>query len=211
VYLSSFHRNPVVAACRAIFRSAGLRRDLAPDHLGRCNGPIFERDGFCFTISLDREDGRATFTMMYQSRFTGRSVAQVALRPSGSSLAVYSPRIECGPAAFGVAKFPAAIPARHQGKLVSFDIGADVDYPISQGREVRLHPGRAVRHNSQFSRLPAASWTLPVWPFEIILIKVATMGLRLPMGVKDELANNECGHAEELWSMSVRTYSPRTA
>ena len=149
--------------------------------------------------------------MMYQCRYTGRSVAQVALRPAGSSLSVYSPRIECGPAAFGVAKFAAAVPARHQGKKVSFEIGADVDYPLGQGREVRFPRGRAVRHNSQFFRLPAVSGPLSIWPFNSILTKVARVGLRLPMGVKGELADSECGHAEELWSLTVPMYSVRTA
>ena len=50
-----------------------LRRDLVPDYLSRCKRKFFERDGFCFGVSLDREDGRAMFTIFFQSRYVGPS------------------------------------------------------------------------------------------------------------------------------------------
>ena len=68
-------------------------------------------------------------------------------------MASVSPDIQCGPAGFGVAKFPVAIPRRHQGKTVTFEIGVDADYPLGKGREVRFRNGRTIRHNSRFRSL----------------------------------------------------------
>ena len=75
------------------------------------------------------------------------------LAPAGPGVATVSPDIECGPAGFGVAKFPVAIPRRHQGKTVTFEIGVDADYPLGKGREVRFRNGRTIRHNSRFRSL----------------------------------------------------------
>lgn len=208
--MGNFARNPVFATCVSVFRPARLRRDAAPDLLGRCNGPLFERDGFCFAVSLDREDRTAAFTVIYQSRYAGRSTAVVAVRPAGSSLAVFSPCIQCGPAGFGVVKFPAAVPARHQGKTVQFEIGADVEYPLGQDREVRFRKGRAVRYDAQFRRLPPAAQSLPTRLIEHVLSKTATIRLRLPSGVAEETPD-DAGHVEELWRLPVQTSPSRSA
>jgi hypothetical protein len=203
VSVLNFDRYRIVAQFLEVLRPARPRRDLAPDYLGLASRSCFERDGFCFTVSLDREDRAATFTIMYQNRFAGRAVAGIAMRPVGSSLAVYSPYIQCGPAGFGVAKFPAAVPSRHQGKFVTFEIGADVDYPDGRGREVRFRDGWPVHHNAQFDRLPAVPRALPGRLIECILIKAATVRLMLPIGAVEELPDDETGHAEELWKLSV--------
>ncbi len=130
------------AACLVLFLGLHLRRDLVPDYLSLCQGKFLERDGFCFSISLDREDGLAVFTIMFQSRYLGPSTARIALRPAGAGLATVSPDIECGPAGFGVAKFPVAIPQRHQGKTVTFEIGVDADYPQGKGARSAFATGR---------------------------------------------------------------------
>jgi hypothetical protein len=222
VSLRKFDQPTIVARCLSFFRPARSRRDAAPDFLGRCNGLIFERDGFCFAVSLDRDDRAATFTIIYQSRYAGRSAAIVALRPAGSSLPVFSPRIQCGPAGFGVAKFPVAVPARHQCKTVKFDVGADVEYPLGQGREVRFRTGRAVRFDTRFKRLPPADgvfswgqacglpWGLKGWLIEHILSRMTTIRLRLPNDVAEETAD-DAGHVEELWSLPGRSYSSHSA
>ena len=220
--LRKFDQTPIVATCLSFLRPALPRRNVAPDYLGRSNGLYFERDGFCFAVSLDREDRAATFTIIYQSRYTGRSAAIVALRPAGSSLPVFSPRIQCGPAGFGVAKFPVAVPARHQGKTVKFDVGADVEYPLGQGREVRFRAGRAVRYDTRFKRLPPAAeafswgracglpWGLKGRLVEHILFRMATIRLRLPNDAAEE-APDDAGHVEELWSLLGQSYSSRSA
>ena len=59
----------LVATCVAILSRSQRPRDIVPDYLGRCTGTIFERDGLCFTVSLDAEDQIATFTIMYQNRY----------------------------------------------------------------------------------------------------------------------------------------------
>jgi hypothetical protein len=177
-----------------------LRRDLAPDYLNRCSGPIFERDGFCFTVSLAREDGVATFTIMYQNRYAAECLATVALRPAGSSLAVHSPGIQCGPGGFGVATFPAAFAARHQGKMVTLQIGADVVYPCGRGAELRFRTGRAVPWNAQFvARPPIARLALANRLTKRILFGAARIRVRLPRNVAEELPNEAIGHVEEIW------------
>jgi hypothetical protein len=206
--LRKFSQTAIAARFLSFFRPS--RRDAAPDFLGRANGPFFERDGFCFAVSLDREDGAATFTIFYQSRYSGRSSAVVALRPVGSSLPVVSPRIHCGPAGFGVAKFPTAIPVRHQGKPVNFEVGADVEYPLGQGREVRCRVGRSVRFDTQFKLLPTLAGTLPGRLIAHILSKMTTIRLRLPIAVAEETPDDS-GHFEELWSLTGQAHSSHVA
>jgi hypothetical protein len=176
---------------------------LVPDFLAHCSRTFFERDGFCFTISLDREDGAAMFTIMFQNRYTGRSIARVALRPSGSSLAVSSPPIKCGPAGFGVIKFPVAIPARHEGKAAIFQLAAQVDYPQGKGREVRFLTGRSVPNSLSCNDRPGIINALPRFVAERIFGHAfRTVRLKLPNDVVDYVPEEATGHAEELWSMT---------
>ncbi len=198
--LLNFYRHLSIRAWLARFWPIRLRRDLAPDYLSRCSGPIFERDGFCFTVSLAREDAAATFTVMYQNRYAAQCMATVALRPAGSSLAVRSPRIECGPGGFGVAKFPVVVAARHQGKMVTLQIGADVVYPCGRGAELRFRPGRAVSCNAQFVPPSATAYlALANRLAKHILSGAATIRVRLPSDVAEELPDEAIGHVEELW------------
>jgi hypothetical protein len=192
----------VAAACVTILARA-RRRDVAPDYLGRGKGPIFERDGLCFTVSLDGEDHIATFTVMYQNRYDRPMAAYIALRPSGSGVATLSPRIDCGPAGFGVAKFPVAIPAQHQGKKVTIEIGVSTEYRHGKGREVRFRTGRMVCHDSQFRNQPLKNRALPGHSIACNLTQTATTTrLALPSGVAEYVSDDETGHAEELWSLA---------
>jgi hypothetical protein len=193
----------LAAACLVLLLGLQLRRDLVPDYLGLCKDKFFERDGFCFGISLDREDEVAMFTIMFQSRYLGPSTARIALRPAGSRVTTVSPDIQCGPAGFGVAKFPVAIPRRHQGKTVTFEMEVDADYPLGKGREVRFHPGRTIRHNCRFRSLSAVAQTLVHslaghlfihWP--------ARIRLTLPSDVAEFIPESALGGSEVLWSFS---------
>jgi hypothetical protein len=193
----------LAASCLAILAQAKRQRDIAPDYLGRCSGPIFERDGLCFTVSLDAEDEIATFTVMYQNRYNRPVAAYIALRPTGGSVATLSPRIECGPAGFGVAKFPVAIPARHQGKMVTMEIGASTEHPQGKGREVRFNKGCSVRHDSQFRSKPLKNRALPANSIGCsLMLRATTTRLVLPSKVAEYVPDEETGHAEELWSLS---------
>jgi hypothetical protein len=193
----------LAASCFAIVTRSQRRSDIAPDYLGRCNGPIFERDGLCFTVSLDIEDQVATFTVMYQNRFDRTLAAYIALRPTGSGVATLSPRIDCGPAGFGVAKFPVAIPAQHQGKKVTMEIGASTEFRLGKGREMRFRTGRAVAHDSQFRNHPLKNRALPSRSAGCTLTHTAaTIRLVLPSGVAEYVPDDETGHAEELWSLA---------
>lgn len=189
-------------ACLAILARLQFQRDLVPDYLGLCQGSFFERDGFCFTVSLGREEHTAIFTVMFQNRYIGPSVARIALRPSGSRVATVSPTIQCGPAGFGVAKFPVAIPARHQGKTVLFEIGVQTDYPMGKGRAVRFRSGRPVHHDARFRNLAVLAKTLlHAVAGHIVIHSAAAIRLTLPADVAEDLPDDATGHAEELWSL----------
>jgi hypothetical protein len=166
------------------------RRHLAPDYLSRCKSKIFERDGLCFGVSLDREDGAAMFTVLFQNRYLGPAVARIALRPFAAGLATVSPDIECGPGGFGIAKFPVVIPKRHQGKTVNFEIGADVDYPTGKGGEIRFRKGREIRHTSRFRSLTAVEQPVVV-------------RLTLPTSVAEYIPESAIGESHELWRLST--------
>ncbi len=193
----------LAAACFMLLLGLQLRRDLVPDYLSLCKKKFFERDGFCFGVSLDREDSLAMFTIMFQSRYLGPSLARIALRPAGARVASISPDIECGPAGFGVAKFPVAIPRRHQGKTVTFEIGVDANYPLGKGREVRFRNGRTIRHNSRFRSL-----TVVVEGFVHLLLghlfiaSPARIRLTLPADVAEDIPDGAVGESQVLWSMS---------
>lgn len=143
------------------------------------------------------------FTIMFQSRYLGPSLARIALRPAGARVASISPDIECGPAGFGVAKFPVAIPRRHQGKTVTFEIGVDANYPLGKGREVRFRNGRTIRHNSRFRSL-----TVVVEGFVHLLLghlfiaSPARIRLTLPADVAEDIPDGAVGESQVLWSMS---------
>ena len=193
----------LAAACLVLYLGGQLRRDLVPDYLSLCKGKFFERDGFCFAVSLDREDQLAVFTIMFQSRYLGPLTARIALRPAGAGVATVSPDIHCGPAGFGVAKFPVAIPRRHQGKTVTFEIGVDADYPLGKGREVRFRNGRTIRHNSRFRSL-----TVVVQAFLHLLVghfflhSPTAIRLTLPADVAEYVPDGAAGGSEMLWSLS---------
>ena len=190
-------------ACLAMPRASQLRPDLVPDYLGLCKDNCFERDGFCFGISLDREGGTATFTIMFQNRFLGPSTARIALRPANAGVATVSPEIACGPAGFGIAKFPVAIPRRHQGKTVSFEIGVDVDYPRGKGREVRFRTGRAIRNDCQFDSLAVGGQAMPQsFIGRVFVHSPATVRLKLPSDVAEYVPENAVGESQLLWSFS---------
>lgn len=190
------------AACLVLFLGLHLRRDRVPDYLSLCQGKFLERDGFCFTISLDREDGLAVFTIMFQSRYLGPSTARIALRPAGAGLATVSPDIECGPAGFGVAKFPVAIPQRHQGKTVTFEIGVDADYPQGKG-EVRFRNGQTIRHNARFRSLTVVvQAVLQSLVGHFLMHLPVTVRLRLPSDVAQYVPDGVVGDSQVLWSLS---------
>jgi len=175
----------------------------APDYLSLCKDKFFERDGFCFGISLDREDAVAMFTIMFQSRYLGPVTARIALRPTGASVATVSPDIPCGPAGFGIAKFPVAIPRRHQGKTVTFEIGVDVDYPLGKGREVRFRTGRTIRHDSRFRGLTVVAQTRLHSLFgRFLRHSPAVIRLTLPSDVAEDVPDSAAGESQMLWSFS---------
>src|SRR5215208_825678 len=124
----------------AVFLWLHRRRDLAPDLLAAQVGRYFDRNGFCFQLLPSDVDGTCVFLLMFQNRHEKACTARVALRPvtfGGAHETLVHMQLNCPGAAFGVAKRNVGIPAKLQGKKVSFDVGADVEYPDGKGRMLR--------------------------------------------------------------------------
>jgi hypothetical protein len=191
------------AASLVLLLGLQLRRDLVPDYLGLCKDKFFERDGFCFGISLDREERVGMCTIMFQNRYLGPSIARIALRPAGARVATVSPDIKCGPAGFGVAKFPVAIPRRHQGKTVTFEIGVDAEYPHGKGREVRFRNGRTIRHNSRFRSLAlVVQGMLNMLVGHFFIPSPARIRLTLPTDVAEDIPDSAAADSQVLWGLA---------
>ena len=139
---------------------------------------------------------------MFQNRYLGPSIARIALRPAGAGVATVSPDIKCGPAGFGVAKFPVAIPRRHQGKTVTFEIGVDAEYPHGKGREVRFRNGRTIRHNSRFRSLAVVvQGMLNMLVGHFFIPSPARIRLTLPTDVAEDIPDSAAADSQVLWGL----------
>ena len=186
---------------------AEFRKDKAPDFLGKRSKVFFERKGFCFTLRTDREDDTCVLEMAFQNRFERACRARVAMKPSAGFF-LTRPKIEgmaldveCGPAAFGVARAAFPVPRQYQGKEVSFDLGANVDYPHGRGRMLRYREGLTVGP-ARFSSYGGLLLTLIALPGGAVVISRPAHGsITLPMGVKEELPGDMPIKVETLWQL----------
>ena len=102
-----------------------------------------------------------------------------------------------------MAKFPVAIPRRHQGKSVTFEIGADADYPLGKGREVRFTAGREIRHNSRFRSLAVVVQAVLHSVLGHFFVHApTTVRLTLPSDVAEYIPEGAVGESLELWSLA---------
>jgi hypothetical protein len=133
-----------------------VRRDAVVDYLSLCASPYFNRDGFCFAILPTSSDGVAYFDAYYQNQRDQPCVGRIALRPARrfllgrAAIDAITFQVSCEPAAFGIARMAVPVPADLQGKRISFEVGASVDYRFGKGRRVRFGDGIFLRTNSNF-------------------------------------------------------------
>jgi hypothetical protein len=120
-----------------------------PDLLRDRAGTYLERDGFCFAPLLETTPtGACVLAVYFQNRCEGAASARLVLRPPRRlfgllrhALPEHVLSIECPGGAFGVARSSFPIPARYQGRQVSFNVVADVTYPHGRGAFVRHRTG----------------------------------------------------------------------
>lgn len=200
-----FRTIPIAIAIGAIgvFLWLHRRRDLAPDLLAQQVGRYFERNGFCFNFLPTEGDGKCLFLLFFQNRYEKPCTAKIAVRPvtfRGAHETLVFMNVQCPGAAFGVCTKAIGVPAKLQGKKVSFDVGADVDYPEGQGSMLRFRDGILLRRNAQFVDAFARTTSILALLGGMILFHIpARAKYRLPDKVAAELATPLCEQLEILW------------
>ena len=171
-----------------------FRTDLVEDHLKRLFGTYFNRDGFCFSISARPVDGIAYLEAHFQNQYDKPSIGKIAVRPARgfwmnrANLEMITFKIECAPAAFGVVRMPIPIPIELQGKRLSFEVGASVEYPQGKGRRLRFHDGLFLRTNASFGKAFETALTVAgAAGGMIVLTKPASVKIDLPAAVAENI------------------------
>jgi hypothetical protein len=199
----------IAVAALACFFVLHFRRDKVPDFLKRRYKGYLERSGFCFCISINSENGIAFLDVPFQSRHAGSSVARIALRQkvfawsAASREPFLTVEINCGPGAYGVARFLVAIPLDYQGKKLNLEVGASVRYPEGRGEMLRFRNGIPVPYNVRFGifsqMLKKLVFLLPGHHFHIH--SELTLTLMLPSGVAQTLPAGIESHTDIHWTV----------
>jgi hypothetical protein len=114
-------------------------RDPVPDFLSSIAPRFFERDGFCFSIGVEKEEGHARIRVFYQNRFSEPSVAKVFIGPTQKAftnlggLPKFEFQISCTSGEFGSQSIAWVVPTNFEGKKVLWDVAAQVKYPSGRG------------------------------------------------------------------------------
>lgn len=185
---------------------AFLKTDKAPDYLCRIAAPYFDRGGFCFLIRCVESNGQCHLQAIVQNRHERRCRGQIAMRPempllgSGPILEQIAFAIDCPPAGFGIINVPISVPTAAQGKQVTFQVGASVDYPEGRGCTLRFKEGIGIRSNSDFRNAFGTTLTvLGAMGGAIVLSSPASVTILLPNEVSENV--NEEPSTEILWEL----------
>src|SRR4051812_19887001 len=191
----------IVAA--AVFLWVHWKRDLVPDFLAQQVGTYFDRDGFCFHVQPTAVDGKCVFLLLFQNRFEKPSVARVAIRPvtfTGAHETLAYMGVRCPGGAFGAAKTEVGLPAKLQGKKVSFDVGADVEYPDGKGKMLRFKNAIVLRRNTNFVDAFARTTSLlALLGGALMFHRPPRIKCMLPIDVAEEVPSAVPDPAEILW------------
>jgi hypothetical protein len=200
-----FRTIPVAIAIIAVvvLLWAHWRRDLAPDLLAQQVGRYFERNGFCFHVLPTSVEGKCVFLLLFQNRYEGRCTARIVLRPvtfTGAHERLVDMSVECPGAGFGVAKQEVGLPAKLQGKKVSFDVGADVEYPEGKGKMLRFKDATVLRRNTKFVDVFARTTSLlGLLGGHVIFHRPVRVKYALPDSMAAQLPISGRNHTKVLW------------
>ena len=183
---------------------AVMRRDKAPDFLRQVAGSYFENGGFCFAIVPAIRERTYRLDIYYQNRYERPCRARVIMQPSLQFFLNRRPigsitvAIECGGGSFGVASVPWAVPGAFQGKKQSFDIGADVKYPLGHGAMLRYRDGLQVGGANEPTWVAITTLAGALGGI-LVLYKPAKCTFELPSDVEETVPEEAPILFETLW------------
>jgi hypothetical protein len=196
------------AAAIGVFLKLHFRADEVPDYLRRQFATFFNRGGFCFAIRPSAVDGVGFFDVYFQNQQATRCIGRVALRPARgfllnrANMDAVAVEIPCEPAAYGVARFPVAIPPELQGRKQSFEVGASVDRPDGHGRTLRFRDGVVLRANSDFRNVFGTTLTIAgSMTGQIVYHSPVTTVIELPSRVTDTVPAGRQPEIRTLWKL----------
>ncbi len=159
----------LAAGLVTVFLCLTRRKSKVPEFLRARAKDFFERKGFCFTFEVAARDGQCCVLLWFENRYDRPCRAAVEVndvcgwRGDKQVDGFVISNIECGPAAFGVARVPFAVPGKHQGEPLTFNVGASVDYPEGRGETLRFRQGLESPSTSRpFGDSPGATRSLGV-------------------------------------------------
>jgi hypothetical protein len=203
-----------IAAIAALIRlQFSIQSDLVPDFLSANRKTFFEQNGLCFSIYATSEDGVFCANAMYQNRYDQSCRARIVLRPVAG---VFRPAvgpfrsdfptivfdISCGPAGFGIASVPLPVSSRHQGKNLTLQIGASVDYPAGKGKKLRFRDGSLLRYDAEFrNSYMRILQVLYLFCGGLLFSFPASVTFCLPDGVAESLPAGQGQRTRTLWTL----------
>jgi hypothetical protein len=178
-----------------LFLKIHFRPDLARDYLrDKCGASYFNRDGFCFAMSVGQRDGFANLIVHFQNQFDQPCEGRIAIRPARGFWLTRAQiewillEIACPPGGFGAATIPFAIPLDLQGSRHWFEIGASVHFPKGKGKQLRFGDGVVIRSSAKFENpLGDGLFIAGVATGQIVLSQPAKVELALPSEVAPEM------------------------
>ena len=122
--------------------------DKAADLLSQAGLDYLEREGLCFALGPVVEGGQCQLTVLYQNRYDTPCSAELLLKPEYDSAKEMVKRLrlrlQCEGAGSGQESVLWPIPTELQCQTITYQIGADVDYPHGRGQMVRFRDGTQV-------------------------------------------------------------------
>ncbi len=124
--------------------------DKLPDTLGKYAGGLYyEQNGLCFIPVMRKEGEQAYIHIYFENRYENDCNAIIHLRPPPESIQ-HRPDAEDIHFSFsvpgggvGVIQQPVAVHPRLQGSVIDVELAAAVNYPHTQGDQLRSHKGLA--------------------------------------------------------------------
>lgn len=169
------------------------RKDRAPDFLSLRFKNFFNSNGFCFAFRTEERHGIARLILEFQNQYDRDCIGVVSLMPAQGFFlnrdyagGVMIP-FDCPGGAFGSIEMKIAVPNRHQGKAIRYEVGATVEYPDGKGRRLRFKDGIYLRataaHKDKFGKILRFGGLLVCG---IIGMSPVTVNIAMPSAVSED-------------------------
>jgi len=131
----------------ALFWALCFEDKLADTLGGYAGGIYYEQNGLCFIPVMRKEGDQAYIHVYFENRYENDCNAIIHLRPPLEAIQ-HRPdardvhfSFSCPGGGVGVIQQPVAVHPRLQGTVVEVQLAAAVNYPHSQGDQLRSHKG----------------------------------------------------------------------